>query len=90
MDENGVAKVVVDVAYRMHTVLGPGLFESVYEMVMVGELEKRGLHVVGQQSIPLIYEGTNYPVAFRADMVVESKVIIEIKSITEVTDIHKK
>jgi GxxExxY protein len=58
MTENAVAQEIVDVAFRVHTVLGPGLFESVYEAVVASELEKRGLQIVRQQPIPVVYEGT--------------------------------
>ncbi len=90
MTENAVAREIVDVAYRVHTVLGPGLFESVYEAVLASELEKRGLHVVRQQPVPVVYEGTRFEMGFRADLVVEDKVIVEIKSIAELTAVHKK
>ena len=62
---------MVDVAYRIHTVLGPGLFESVYEAVLSSELQKRGLHLARQQPIPVVYEGTRFELGFRADLVVE-------------------
>jgi GxxExxY protein len=90
MTENAGAKEVVDVAYRMHTVLGPGLFESVYEAVLASELEKRGLRVTRQQAIPLVYDGTRFEMGFRADLVVEDMVIVEIKSIAEITALHRK
>jgi GxxExxY protein len=75
MTENAVAKEIVDVAYRIHSVLGPGLFESVYEAVLASELQKRGLHLARQQPIPVVYEGTRFEMGFRADLVVEDKVI---------------
>ena len=90
MTENTVAKEIVDVAYRMHTVLGPGLFESVYEAVLASELEKRGLHLTRQQPIALVYDGTRFEMGFRADLVVEDKVIVEIKSIAEIAALHRK
>jgi GxxExxY protein len=90
MTEDAIAKEIVDVAFRMHTVLGPGLFESVYEAVLASELQKRGLSLARQQPIPVVYEGTVFEMGFRADIVVEDKVIVEIKSITEVGALHKK
>jgi GxxExxY protein len=90
MTENAVAKDIVDVAYRIHTVLGPGLFESVYEAVLASELEKRGLQLARQQPIPVVYEGTRFELGFRADLVVEDKVIVEIKSIADLAALHKK
>ena len=76
MTENAVAKEIVDVAYRLHTALGPGLFESVYEVILARELEKRGLRVATQQPIPVVYEGTRFKMGSRADLVVEDKVIV--------------
>lgn len=90
MTENDVAKQIVDVAYRVHTALGPGLLESVYEAVLAYELEVRGLRVVRQQGIPIVYQGTRFAVGFEADLVVEDKVIVELKSVESVAPVHKK
>jgi GxxExxY protein len=90
MMENEVAKQIVDVAYRIHTTLGPGLLESVYEAVLAYELEARGLRVVRQQPIPIVYQGTRIEVGFKADLVVEDQVIVEIKSVEAVAPVHKK
>jgi GxxExxY protein len=90
MTENEIAKVVVDAAYKVHTTLGPGLLESVYEAVLAYELERRGLWVVRQQGISVIYEGVRLEEGFRADLIVEDKVIIEIKSLEAVHPVHKK
>ena len=90
MTENEVAKQIVDAAYRIHTTLGPGLLESVYETVLAYELETRGLRIVRQQPIPIAYQGTRIEVGFRADLVVENKVIVEIKSVEALAPIHKK
>jgi GxxExxY protein len=90
MTENAVAQEIVDVAFRVHTVLGPGLFESIYEAVVASELEKRGLQIVRQQPIPVVYEGTRFEMGFRADLMVEDKVIVEIKSLAEIAPVHKK
>jgi len=89
MTENAIAKEIVDVAYRIHTVLGPGLFESVYEAVLTSELEKRGLRVATQQMMPVVYEGTRFEMGFRADVVVEDTVIVEVKSIAEIAPVHR-
>ena len=85
-----MAREIVDVAYRAHTALGPGLLESVYQVVLAKELKKRGLRVAQQQTIPVVYEGTRIHMGFRADLVVESLVIVEIKSIAEIAVVHKK
>ena len=64
MTENDLAKQIVDAAYRVHTNLGPGLLESAYEAVLAYELENRGLHVVRQQAVPIIYQGTRIEMGF--------------------------
>jgi len=90
MTENEIAKEIVDAAYKVHTTLGPGLFESVYEAALAYELERRGLGVVRQQPIPVVYESIQFEEGFRADLIVESKVIIELKSLEAVHPVHKK
>jgi len=80
----------VDAAYHVHTSLGPGLLESVYEMVLAYELEKRALRVVRQQPVPIVYQGTRIEMGFRADLIVEDLVIVEIKSVEVVAPVHKK
>lgn len=88
--ENKIAKLVVDAAYHVHTTLGPGLLESVYEVVLAHEIEKRGLALDRQVSIPIQYEGLVFDEGFRADMVVDGSVIIELKSVESVAAVHKK
>ncbi len=90
MTENEIATQVVDAAYRIHTTLGPGLFESVYETALVYELNKRGLQFVQQQLIPVQYESIICDKGFRADIVVENKVILELKSLETTAPVHKK
>jgi GxxExxY protein len=90
MTENEVAGIVVDASYKIHRLLGPGLLESVYESILVHELEKRGLKVKRQQIIPLAYEGMHFDEGFRADLVVENKIIVELKSVEKVVPVHKK
>jgi GxxExxY protein len=90
MTENVLAKEIVDAAYRIHVGLGPGLFESVYEEVIASELKKRGLCFARQQPIPFVYEGTLFEMGFRADLLVEDKVIVEIKSLAAIAPVHKK
>jgi GxxExxY protein len=90
MDENTVAKQIVDAAYRVHTKLGPGLLESVYESALAYELEKRGLKVVRQQAMPVVYEDLYIQTGFHADLIVEERVIVEVKSIEAVAPVHKK
>lgn len=90
MTENEIAKEVVDAAYKIHTKLGPGLLESVYEVVLAYELEKRGMKVSRQQGIPVVYENVRLEEGFRADLIVGDKVIIELKSVETVHPVHKK
>ncbi len=90
MDENAVAKIVVDAAYHVHRALGPGLLESVYEVVMFSELTQRGLQVARQQPVPIVYRNLVINEAFRADLVVEDKIIVELKSVEKVAPVHKK
>ena len=88
MTENAIAKEIVDAAFRIHTTLGPGLLESVYQTVLTYELGRRGLRAVSQQAIPVVYDGIRIDTGFRADLVVEEKVIVEIKSVEALTDVH--
>jgi GxxExxY protein len=88
--ENEIAKQIVDAAYRIHTALGPGLLESAYEAVLAHELENRGLRTARQQMVPIVYQGTRIETGFRADLIVEDKVIVEIKSVDAVAPVHKK
>ena len=90
MTENEIAKQVVDAAYRVHTRLGPGLLESVYEVVLVHELKKRGLNSVRQIAVPIQYDSIAFDEGFRADVIVEDKVILELKSVEAVAKVHKK
>jgi len=90
MTENEISKIIVDAAYKIHTTLGPGLLESVYEAVLAFELEKRGCEIVRQQAIPVVYESVQLEVGFRADLIVNNKVIIEVKSIEIVSPVHLK
>ena len=90
MTENEVATIIVDAAYKVHTKLGPGLLESVYEAIMAYELRKRGLHVIHQRPLPVIWEEVKMNVGFRPDLIVEAKVIVEIKSLEVIAPVHKK
>ena len=90
MIENEIAKEIVDAAYKIHTTLGPGLLESVYEVALAYELEQRGLSVVRQQPIPIVYESVTFDEGFRADLVVENKVIVELKSVEQIAPVHSK
>ena len=90
MTENEIGKIIVDAALTVHRALGPGLLEMVYEVILAHELEKRGLKVQRQVSIPIEYAGIQFHEGFRADIIVEDKVIIELKSVEKVSGAHKK
>lgn len=90
MTENEISKQVVDAAYTVHVTLGPGLLESVYETVLCHELRKRGLNVERQVAVPIVYDGLHFEEGFRADIVVEHKVVLELKSVEVINPVHKK
>ena len=90
MNENELSRVIVDAAYKIHTKLGPGLLESVYESILAYELEQRGLVIVRQQAIPVVYDDVKLELGFRADMIVNYKVVLEIKSAELVAPVHAK
>lgn len=90
MTENELAREIVNAAYKIHTTLGPGLLESVYETTLAHEMEKRGRKVRRQQALPVIYETIRMEVGFRADLIIEDKVIVEIKSIEALSPVHRK
>lgn len=90
MSENEISKLVIDSCIKIHKALGPGLLESVYEAALFFEISKSGLSVQSQVPIPVFYENCKLEVGFRADIIVEKKVIIEIKSIDAIVPVHKK
>ena len=90
MEINEITGQIIDAAIKIHTRLGPGLFESVYEEVLHYELTKRGLLSERQVPIPVYYDGIKMEVGFRADICVEKKVIIELKSVEIMAPVFKK
>ncbi|MGE5605610.1 MAG: GxxExxY protein [Bacteroidota bacterium] len=90
MTENEIGTIVVDTAIAVHRELGPGLLESVYSLILEYELKQRGLNVEREVSIPIIYKGIEFDEGFRADLIVEGKVIVELKSVEYVKAAHKK
>jgi GxxExxY protein len=90
MNENDLSRIIVDVAFKIHTQLGPGLLESVYEEIMNFELTKRGLLVERQRGLPVLWENIKMDLGFRADLIVEKKVIIELKSVEMIAPVHPK
>ena len=90
MHENEISGIIIDCSLKVHKTLGPGLLESVYQAALTYELKKRGLNVVTEQPIPVIYEEVKLEVGFRADLMVENKVIVEVKSIEAIAPVHSK
>ena len=90
MTENELSKIIVDISYKIHTRLGPGLLESVYEAILYHELTKKGLKVERQKPIPVIWDDIHLDIGFRSDLIVEDKVIIEIKSVEKISNVHLK
>ena len=90
MTENEISAIVVDICYRIHVKLGPGLLESVYEAILYYELTQRGLNIERQKPVPVIWNGVKLDIGFRADLIVENKVILEIKSVEQITEVHGK
>jgi GxxExxY protein len=90
MTENEIGKLVVDSAIAVHRELGPGLLESVYEVILAHQLRQHGLRAERQVPIPIEYQGVKFDEAFRADIVVEGKLILELKSVEQITRVHKK
>lgn len=88
--ENYLANIIVDYCYQIHVGLGPGLLESVYEEVLFFELTQRGLKVERQKQLPVIWKSKTLDLGFRTDLIVDNKVIIEIKSVLEMHPVYKK
>ena len=90
MTENEIAKIIVDRSFNIHVALGPGLLESVYEHILYSELIEAGLNVVKQHPIPVTWKGKKLELGFRADLLVENKVIVELKSVEIIAPVHPK
>ncbi len=90
MTENELATIAVDIAFRIHKTLGPGLLESVYEAAFAHEIDKRGIAYTRQQGIIAKYEEAVLDVGFRADIIMENKLLIELKSVENLDKVHHK
>jgi GxxExxY protein len=90
MTENELATIVLDICFRIHKEYGPGLYESVYEEIFCFELKKTGLNFTRQQAIPLIHQDIKLETGFRADVIIENKLIVEIKSVESLANVHSK
>lgn len=88
MTENEIATVVLDCAFKVHKELGPGLLEGGYELCLFYELAKTGLLVERQKPIPLIYDNVNMGTGYHADLIIENKVLVELKSVEALKHIH--
>ena len=88
MTENELSKIVFDCALKVHKSLGPGLLESAYEECLYYELKKTGLIVEKQKPLPLIYEDVKLDVGYRVDIIIENKLILELKSVEVLNDVH--
>jgi GxxExxY protein len=90
MSENELARIAADVAFMIHSRLGPGLLESVYETIMLYELRKHGLSAEKQVPVPVVWEDVKLEIGFRADIIVEGKLVLELKSCDGIEPVHKK
>jgi GxxExxY protein len=90
MTENEIAKIGVDLCVKIHKTLGPGLLESVYEAALVHELRKLGIPVQNQIDVPVEYDGIKLDIGFRADLIIDKKVIVELKSVENLSPVFKK
>ncbi len=90
MTENEISKIIVNTCYNIHVKLGPGLLESVYEEILYYELIEQGLKVELQKAIPVIWKDIKMEIGFRTDLIVENKVIIELKSVEAIAPVHPK
>jgi GxxExxY protein len=90
MHENDIAREVVDAAYHIHSKLGPGLLESVYRTILMWELKKRGFAVDKEVPIPLVWDNIHFEESFKADLIVECKLIVETKSISAMHSVRKR
>ena len=90
MNENEIGEIIVDTAVGLHKELGPGLLETVYEVILAHKLKEKGLIVKRQVAVPIVYSGIRFDEGFRIDLLVNNKVIIELKSVEKLHKTHKK
>lgn len=90
MQENEITDIVINRSIRVHSTLGPGLLESVYEEALAYELAKQGLGIERQKPIPVKYDTVKLDIGFRADLIMERKVIVELKSVENILPVHRK
>jgi len=90
MDENAIAEIIVDKCFKIHNKIGPGLFESIYEDILFYELMSSSLKCEKQVPIKVEYDGRDFGVGYKADIIVEKSVIVELKSVETIVPVHKK
>jgi len=90
MSENDLSKIIVNTCFTVHRGMGPGLLESVYEEILCYELKKAGLNIERQKGIPVYWDSLKMDIGFNADIIVERKVILELKSVEEISKVHQK
>ena len=90
MDDDELCRIILAAAFRVHSRLGPGLLESVYQRVLAYELTKGGLSVEVQKSIPIVYDEVVFEEGYRADLIVENRVLLELKSVETLLPVHAK
>ncbi len=88
MEINDLTQIILDCSYRVHSTLGPGLLESAYEECLFYELNLNGLNVEKQKSLPLVYKDIKLDVGYRLDLLVENQVIVEIKAVENLNEVH--
>ena len=88
MTENQISKIVLDCAFKVHSALGPGLLEKVYQECLAYEIRKEGLKVEVEKPLPLVYEEIHFECGYRIDLLVENKVVIELKVVEALNDVH--
>ncbi len=88
MNENQISKIILDSAFKVHTTLGPGLLESAYKECLSYELIKKGLKVEKEKALPLVYEEVKLECGYRIDLLIENKVVIELKVVEAIRDVH--
>jgi len=89
-DINEISGMIVDTAFHIHSKIGPGLLETVYEVILAKKLEDVGLKVERQKPIPINFEGIEFEEGFRADLIIEDKIIVELKSVENLDPVHSK
>ena len=90
MHENEISAIIIDICYEIHTTLGPGLLESVYEEIICYELTERGIPFERQKAVPVIWKNIKMDIGFRPDIIVADKVVVEIKSVETIAKSHPK